>query len=389
MTDATFAVTQSKVEQFTRQYLESLGCSIDDRGQEWAVAVPEDANTTIEPGEFTLVRSADEEELDEDERFLHPESTFFQELVEEAADRAPIGSMTLTADDVDIRIPEWITESDAEVGDTSFTPYYDRTALTVLFRVSIETVSEYQTQLLRAISLDIRSKEPVPEITNEYLERTDMGGGDLHERTDELSEERLHDLLTTASEEVQEQVQPDIDEIHDDASRAADVELEDYRRLQEQRISELEEEIARLGDRITELRDTLQQTDAEADRMDVLRRRKQCKEEHDELQAKVQNLRRQREAGFPEKQQEIRNRHALDVTIEPMSLALLDYEKGELEITIRQGRSERTFLVAYGSGVGVTEAVECEICGHELSSENSALLENGDIFGEGCCGMHG
>ncbi len=71
--------------------------------------------------------------------------------------------------------------------------------------------------------------------------------------------------------------------------------------MQEQRISELEAEITTLTEWVEELRDTLQQTDADADRIDVLQQREQCNEERDGLQAKMGTLRRQREAGFPEK----------------------------------------------------------------------------------------
>ncbi|WP_222912670.1 hypothetical protein [Natrinema sp. SYSU A 869] len=370
MTDAALEVTQSEAEQFTQQYLESLGCSIDMRGKQWLVTVPEEADTIVEPGTLTLVPSADEEDSDEDKQFLHPESAFFQELIEEAADRAPIGSMTLTADDVEIRVPDWATESSAEVVDTSFTPYYDRTALTILFHISIETVSEYQTQLLRAISLDVRSNEPLPGITRAFLDQTKKGSDRFHEWNGELSADRIRNLLNSAGGKIREQIRLTIDEIHDDASRAADAELEEYRRLQEQRIAELEEKIESLTDTIDELSATLQQTGDEAERMEALRQRKELKQERTELQTELSELNRQRETGFPEKQREIRDRHALKVRLKPVSITLVKYETGDLVLSLATDTEEGSITVGYGSGVGETESVTCEFCDRELTAKN-------------------
>lgn len=370
MTDAALAVTQSAVERFARRYLESLGCSIDDGGNQWILTVPDEAETTAESGSVTLARSTDTVDSTDDERILHPESQFFQTLIEEASDRCPIGSMTLTADDAEVHVPEWATKSDATVVDSSFTPYYDRTALTILFHVSIETVSEYQTQLLRGISLDVQSNELLPGITNTYLEQTKTELGRFHGWSSQLSDDRIRELIDTAREEIHGRIQPTIDEIHEDASRAADVELEEYRQLQEQRIDELKEEIEALTNTIDELSATLQETGDDTQRLETLRKRKKLKQKRTELHTELTELNQQHEAGFPEKQREIRNRHALTVRIKPVSVTLVEYETGELVLSLATDSEEESLTLGYGIGVGEMESMSCESCGRELTAKN-------------------
>lgn len=374
MTDAALSVTQSSVEQFTRRYFESLGCSIEDQGKRWTVEIPEEANTEIGDGELSLVCSADESEAGEDEQTLHPESALFQTVVEEAAGRAPVGATSVTDDDVELRLPGWATESDLEIVDAEFTPYYNRTAVVALVRVSIETVSEYQTELLRAISFDARSKEKLPGLMREFLDLTTADRERLDESTVELSRGELGRHLKHASREVEEAVRPKIDEIHENASRAADVELEEYRRLQQQRINELKKDIDSLDDRIDELSQRVQQSVEQVDRKEDLRERKRLRGEREELREQLREVRERREAGFPDKQREIRDRHKLEVSVEPVAVTTVEYETGDLTLSFADDGSRQTITVGYGSGAGVTESVTCDRCERTLTSKNPLYL---------------
>lgn len=374
MTDAALTVTQSAVEQFTRRYLESLGCSIAVQGDRWIVTVPEEADFTVESAELTLICSTDQENVARDTRLLHPESSFFQNLLEEATDRAPIGSMSLTADNVDLQLPGWATESDAEITNAAFLPYYDRIALTFLFHISIETVSEYQTQLLRAVSFDVRSREILPGITREYLDQTDTDCDDSYKHDHEISDGDICDLLKTASEEIRNQIQPDIVEIHENASQAADDEFEEYRYLQKQRIEELDKSIATAKNQISELSNTLQNAENENERVKILRQRKNLKSDINAVQKELAELKQRHETGFPKKQQEIHDRHSLNVRLDPVVITVVEYETGDLELTLTAGSIVESVTVGYACGVGVIESITCKGCGQTLTSKNPIQL---------------
>jgi hypothetical protein len=172
MTDASLSVTQRRVERFAESYFEAVGCSVRRRDDELVVTVPETAATELlDAGTTSLVCATDPERIG-DGLALHPESETFQSLLREAAGRAPIGRVELTDEDTEIRLPDWAVESEVSVASTRFTPYYDRTAVVGLFRIGIETVSEYQTAVLRAGAVDANSRSELPALADRLLART-------------------------------------------------------------------------------------------------------------------------------------------------------------------------------------------------------------------------
>lgn len=370
MTDAAVPITQSAVEQFTRRYFESVGGSIDVNKEQWSVTVPDDANTPFAGEKFDLICSATDAEVGENSEALNPESSFFQQLVEEVSTKRPLGSISVTVDTEGIQLPRWIAEEQIEVIEKAFTPYYDRTAVALLFRISIETVSEYQTELLRAITIDTQSSETLPGLTNTYLNSTNVNRNRLADTSIEVNPEKVRDVLDEARNEVRKAVQPKIDEVHNNASRAADRELEEYRQLQQQRIEELEEEIASLTTRIDELERTVQETTERDERAASLRERKELRAQQQDLEEEVADIRHRRESGFPKKQLEIRDRHALKVRITPVAATVIQYERGELDLTLSAGSVKRSLRIGYGGGIGATETVSCDRCQATLSESN-------------------
>ncbi|QSX00994.1 hypothetical protein [Haloterrigena alkaliphila] len=370
MTDAAVPITQSAVEQFTRRYFESFDSSIDVNGDQWLVTVPDGANTPFAGEELNLNCSATDAEVDENGEPLNPESSFFQQLVEDVSTESPLGWISVTVDTEGIQLPQWIAEDRIEVAEKAFTPYYDRTAVALLFRISIETVSEYQTELLRAITIDTQSSKPLPGLTDTYLNSTNVDRNRLADTSIEKTPEKVRDVLDEARNEVRDAIQPEIDEVHENASRAADRELEEYRQLQQQRIEELEEEIASLTTRIDELERTVQETTERDERAASLRERKELRAQQQDLEDEVADIRHRRESGFPKKQLEIRDRHALKVRITPVAATVIQYERGELDLTLSAGSVERSLRIGYGGGIGATETVSCDRCKATLSERN-------------------
>lgn len=388
MTDAALPITQSAVESFTQRYLRSLGAEIkkEEQDNRWTVTIPESIEADIQTGEIVLVCEASKEDVANNEVALHPESNFFVRLLDEAVEQQPVGAMRITAADKNVDVPNTIIHESVDVESADFYPYYDRTAVIVLFRISIETVSEYETELLRAVAVDLRTHEPLPELAVSYLDRTEFATGEVAISSDsENSRRSVEKSLQQAREHVEETIQPTVDEIHSAASRAADIEIEDYHQMQQQRIDELQDKIASLGNRIEDLNRTANSTADHQERMAALRKRKELRPEHEALEEERNELIERREAGFPEQQRTIRDRHSATVGIKPVSITTVEYEVGDLELELREGDRRATVALGYGSGIGLTEEPSCSECGESFSNENPIRLSDGKPVGGVCC----
>ncbi|MFK5604902.1 hypothetical protein [Haloferax volcanii] len=383
MTDASVPVTQSAVESFAERYLRSLGCTIEQRGDTWDVSVPEGADTQSLPDEFTVVCGTESDSPEENTEHLHPESQLLHELLDEAVRRTPTGRIDLTAESTEIELPEWLRGGDVEIRNAKFAPYYDRSALVVLFRVSIETVSEYQREFLRVVALDARSGESLEGLERNFLRITSFTGEPPSGDQPSLGRENVRDLVGEGQRRVVDRVQGLIDEVHEEASRAADAEVEEFRQMQQQRIRELEGRRESLSSKLDESRATIDASE-QVERVEALKQRKQLKEELEELTSELNNLRRRRDQGFPERQKEIRQRHALDVKVSPLTATQVEYERGEVEIELAEEGVVQSLTVGYGIGVGVTDSVQCTACGRELTTQNPLVSIIGEINCDAC-----
>jgi len=255
------------------------------------------------------------------------------------------------------------------VGAATFTPYYDRTAVVFLFQVSIETVSEYQRELLRAIAVDTRSEESLPRLEETFLRLTAVEANTTTDNHTQLKKSDVRSLTDTARNQLINRTQSVVDEIHEEASRAADAEVEEYRQMQQQRIQELEKKYSNLSSKIGDLSEKINSSDPK-DRVHRLKERKDLKSEYDEVDAKLSELRERREQGFPERQREIRERHALDVRTTPLTLTEVEYERGEIEFELIDDGKVHSVTFGYGSGTGITDEVLCSSCGQEFTNQN-------------------
>lgn len=370
MTDAATPITQSAVERFTEQYLTSLGSTIEKNRDRWKVTVPDTATTETLSGQFVLLCDDAAADLSEDERHLHPESAFFQEIIADASERQPTGKITIASEDTQIEVPLWLQENNINVNDATFTPYYDRSAVAILYRISIETVSEYQTELLRVTAIDIRSMDRLPKLEEMFLKSTLPTEPQIESQTVDIERSTADDLIEQTREQVVEDVQPRVNEIHQEASRAADAEIEEYRQMQQQRIEQLEEKKTHLSNRIGDLSESIQQNGDDGTRVEALQKRKELNSEYEDIDSELEELRHRREQGFPEKQQEIRERHALEVIVSPVTITQIEYERGEIEVKLEEEAVTQSLTLGYGDGVGITEELNCDFCNQALGEHN-------------------
>jgi uncharacterized protein YukE len=400
MTDATHVVTQSALEAFARTYLNGVDASIHDDGNQWHVRFPTHNDSDFSDSrEFDIVLGDEATERDQDERVLTPGSDFTQQLLDDAADRATIGQLAVTTDtiDGDYQYPPWITESNVECVDASFTPYYDRTAICAFVRVGVETVSEYQTQFLEAVTLDIASKNCLSGITEKLVEQCFKPKADpLYDVTEnskgdngQISPDELADAISVGQEAVVAEVQEEIDEIRQSASRAADSEFEEYRQLQEQRINELRNQISSLSKRLQNVTTAVDEAESQQERVDVLQKRNELQSEKEELGNKLEVIFQEKEQGYTQKQQEIYDRHAIEVNTRPIAATLITYERGEIELTVSSSSSNRTdsLRVPYAIGTGTVDEVNCNQCHERLSSGNPICMTTEGVGCRECRGQ--
>ena len=386
MTDAGTPVTKRAVERFVETYLLSLDAEIHKEGQRWTVSLPETADDPLDIDGATLEITSDPADVDDDILAVAPESELVERLLAETATRAPLGSLALTGEEFDICLPSWITAGPVEVVEQSFAPYYDRRAICVLFHVGIETVSEYQTEELQAVAIDLNDHEERPELAETYLEVMDADEDRQLTSGTSLDEQTLNDSLPAAKEYVESEIEGTVQDIREQATRAAGVELNDYRQFVRQRHDELEAEVEQLTKRIEDVTATTETVSEQSDRVTALRNRKKLRTERDDLHDDLEAFATQIEAGCPERRREIRDRHALTVRIRPVVATSVSYERGDLGLVLRTDGESATLSFAYAVGVGILEEKLCEQCGQRLTQENPLTLNSGLPVGALCCG---
>lgn len=392
MTDATGAVTRSILEAFTREYLNGLGATIRREENRWRVRLPTHVDVGFsEQHEFEIVLS--DEEIDEDTsvNVLTPESEFAQQLLDEAAGVATVGQIALTKGMIDdYRYPSWLMEDDVEVVNKTFSPYYDRTAICVFVRIGVETVSEYQTRFLEAVTLDVASKKQLPGITEILVDEcftTNATAGATGSETEDvvtIPPDELADAITAGQETAVNEIQEEIDEIRQSASRAADSEFEEYCQLQEQRINESRNEISSLSDRLQNVATDVNGAASQQQRVEALEKRQQLKAKKENVAAELDEILQEKERRYIQKRRDIYDRHAIEVNTKPIAVTLVPYERGEIELTLSQNDQTASIRAPYAVGAGVTDEVKCNNCHKQLSEENPIRVAEGSYFCYSC-----
>lgn len=211
--------------------------------------------------------------------------------------------------------------------------------------------------------------DPLPKLEDTFLQ-TVSSPSSIESSSVDFGRSEARKIVERTRDVVVDRVQPRVDEIHQEASRAADAEIEEYRQLQQQRIEELEEQATQLSTQIDDLSESIQQSNTQSERMQALKKRKELKSGYEEIESELEKIHHRRDQGFPEKQREIRGRHALEVVVTPLTVTQVEYERGELEIELEKQGESQSLAIGYGSGVGVTEKIRCDACNQLLTEDN-------------------
>lgn len=384
MTDATLPVTPSRLTAFAREYLKTIGAAVHEDGSRWHVTLPDHADVAFGDGsEFEVVLEPDSSENGEqDELVLVPESEFAQQLLDEAISMSPVGRLSVTAElsGNGYQYPGWVLESDLEVADASFMPYYDREAVFAVVQIGVETVSEYQTQFLEAVTIDASSQEELTGMAETVLQsfydpKDGSGGSDWEDNgTESVGTEVFEATVSECQQTALDNVREAIDDIRESASRAADAEFDEYRQLQNQQLSDLRAEIESVTKRLQNVADDVDTTSSHEDRVDALKKREELQAKQEELEQKRAEMLESKQQGFEDKRREIRHRHQLEVRTKPVATTLVSYERGEIELQLADSERSESMRAPYAAGAGYTDTVNCLNCRATLSSDNPVKM---------------
>jgi len=385
MTDATLPVTQSRLTAFAREYLRTIGASVHEDESRWHVNLPDHVDVAFSDGsEFEIVLETDSSEQGEQNEFvLAPESEFAQQLLEEAISMSPVGRLSVTDERSgdEYQYPDWVVESGFQVVDASFMPYYDREAVFAVVQIGVETVSEYQTQFLEAVTLDVSSQEELTGMAETILEsiydpKDEPGGSNLKENgTESVGTEAFEAAVRECQQTALDNVREAIDDIRESASRAADAEFDEYRQLQNQQLSDLRDEIESVTTRLQNVADDVDTASSHEDRVDALQKREELQAKQEELEQKRADILESKQQEFEDKRHEIYQRHQLEVRTELVATTLVSYERGEIKLRLADSGRNETMRAPYAAGAGYTDTVNCPSCQTELSSDNPITME--------------
>lgn len=381
MPDASLDVTQAAVEAFAESYLQTLGATIDKQDAIWHVDLPADHPLTIDEQSIT-VGAGPRLEDDAADVLLTPESGFFHELLETALTAEPIGSAVFTTDTASVPSPAWL-QTDKGSYDTTFYPLYDRKAVCIWFRASVETVSEYETEYLHAIGIDTQTGDVTPALAAGLLTHLDTVVTDNEGTTPDSTEFQNH--IPTARSGVEDELNPKLKDLQDKAAAAAADELDRYQQLRKQELQEIEDRLSNIESQLADISDTIEEASNRQARVEALTRREELTDEQTELQADRDEIRAEIDAGFPDKRAEIRDRHAVRVSIEPVALTEITFERGDLEVRDTVAETVEVTLPA-APGIGLLETPVCSRCEMELSEDNPGQPRDGDLVGACCIG---
>ena len=73
------------------------------------------------------------------------------------------------------------------------------------------------------------------------------------------------------------------------------------------------------------------------------------------MKDELEDIQQLRDQGFPERQHEIRKQYPLDVTVTPVTMTEVEYERGELQIVVADENTPQTITTGYGVEVGITD----------------------------------
>ena len=239
--------------------------------------------------------------------------------------------------------------------------------------------------MLRAGAVDLTDSEPRPELAQSYLELTEKSGSALAGGTRKLSDSELSEAITACRNTVRTEIDSEIQEIREKATRAATVEIEEYRQYLNQRQEELRNKKQTLAERIDVLSEDIENTSERTERLEHLRKRKNLRSDLTDLRDELDGIRDSLDQDMPKKRAAVRDRHALTVRIRPVTGSVITYERGDMNLSVQADSQSTTLTCDYAVGVGTLSQPTCDQCETGLDAQNPAVMSDSMVTGYQCC----
>lgn len=396
--------TQERLEDYLTTVFAGSEVTVDRHEDAWIVTGHSDNPTGIDSlddalasaddGRIRLLPQAEIEDSSEtelalgpDEYVRAPDGDLMEVILEEDAHSSPAGHWRVVDGVTDVPDPGWLTGSPIEVTDRAFQPYYDRTAVCIVFEASVETVSEFEQTITVPIAVDSETGERLPQLTawfDSITAEPQPDNGRVEVLEEPVSSDAFDSVLSSAQSHAESILSPKLESIRERSLRAANVELEEYAQLQDEKIEELREERERITEKLEEIGRELEEAVDRSERLEAMEGRSELREERDEIESELETLESRRKRGYPEKRREVQERHRVEVDLEAVTVTVVEYEKGDIVLDLVEDGRSCSITVPYGRGVGITEEVTCNRCSRGLDSETSARIGDEGVVCSSC-----
>jgi len=375
--------SQKLIERFVLRYLRSIGGEVDETNSAWGVRLPADELGRFDRRELELALGPTEGDDQIVDGVIRPGSAFVDEMLEDAVGTAPLGRLDIEFDDTPKTLLDERTTNGVTAEARSFTPYYDRRAVVVLYHISVETVSRYETRELRAAAVDAESLMNLPKVARRFLTVTSSVNGPCVHKKADLKQSEVHSIWSSIEERLVNDMRPVVQRYREQAAEAARVEFSEYREVHEARISQFERELEQLDRRLNQLGLNESESGGEA-HADRLRTRNDLKSRRQDIEKELQRLQSVRQEGFADQRQKVADRHRVSVRVNPDSFTEIRYEAGDMELHLHQGSESRYLTVGYGQGVGPIQELRCDQCDINFTEHNPIGGLDDGIFCSDC-----
>lgn len=390
MTDDSLAVTSERLAHVAGLYFDHLGATVETTGDRWHVEFPEDSvpeflSDEVDGRTVEITVSTDPEDGDQESSStfrLAPQTDFTRQLIDAAGAVAPVGTASLTAEEVDLStaIPDWLAATPATVADVTFRPYFDATLVTVWVRVEIETPSQYQREHLYRITVDPETGETVEDSFGAIDATLGVSAG-----VDAATvSESVAAAGEVAGEAAVEAAREEIESVRTAAAETAGAAFDDYRQRLEARIERLQTELDAVDDELSTIGDDLAASPPRAERLQLLERREELQRDREDLSEELSTVRAEKSGGFRDKRAELAERHTVSVSTRPVAATVLSLERGDLEVLLEEQETSDTLRLSFGLGDGIRGAPACPACDRQFSTDNCPRVGTDGVACDRC-----
>lgn len=325
--------------------------------------------------ENTLVFDSQHEEPGEDDLVVEPGTPFFNSLLELAQDETAVTSIRLGPESFQIHDPPLVESlgKDARAGE--FQQDKRAVAIAYHFHVQFEGTQSYHQEEFETVTLDAQTGANLPKLTDRFLAHLgDLSQEAMPTEFGEIDAETTERLYISAIDIIKERLQPELEELHTEATEAAAEREDEIRNLFEQRREELDAQVRDKQQKVRELGRKAKSASNNKKEQDYIERQQDIREELNEISEKIDTRKERLRQEEREQIASTTARHAVEADVTNIGTTIITYDIGELPVQIYDdGRIGET-TITYIPATNEFGACECADCGRELETNSPPVV---------------